>query len=340
MRCKRFKQRDLLLYCYGELDGAKRARVEEHLQRCAFCRDFIRQQEALKKLLEKDELPEISSLVVERLNRQVIEKLSGEERTVPGTGRWFFTKLIGILYYPMSKPAYAFSSLLVMFVAGLIVGKIWMGSTILNDPGLLASLIESRSEMSSEERDYMKKLVAGYFLGSKELEVKDVKKVRADGSGNGWVQVDFEIKKEMNLTGGLDDPVILNVLRYSALYDRDPHKRARAVRMLYLSRRFMENREVFLAVLLNDKDLEPRIQALEAVSRFVDNDEVREALKKVLLNDPVEKIRIQALEVLSKKEDRSLIPVFALVAYRDSSETLRIRAKEILGKLYEGGIKR
>ena len=181
----------------------------------------------------------------------------------------------------------------------------------------------------------MKKLVAGYFLWSKELEVKGVKEVKAGDSGNGWIQVDFKINKEMNLTGGLDDPVILNVLRYSALYDRDPEKRVRAVRMLYLSKRFAENKEVFLAVLLNDKDPGPRVQALEAVTEFVGDEEVKEALKKVLLNDPDEKIRMQALDVLGKTGDRSLIPIFALVAYRDSSETLQMRAKEILAKLYD-----
>jgi len=335
MKCKKFKRGDLLLYYYGELNGVRRLRVEEHVKECAYCREFLKQQNAFGKLLDKDEVPQVSPLILERLNEQVIDRLTEEERDVPELKKGFLTKVIGILYYPMSKPVYAFSSLLVMFVVGLIIGKIWMGSAILNDPGLLASLIESRSEMSREERDYLKKLVAGYFLGSKELEVKGVKEVKAGDSGNGWIQVDFKINKEMNLTGGLDDPVILNVLRYSALYDRDPEKRVRAVRMLYLSKRFAENKEVFLAVLLNDKDPGPRVQALEAVTEFVGDEEVKEALKKVLLNDPDEKIRMQALDVLGKTGDRSLIPIFALVAYRDSSETLQMRAKEILAKLYD-----
>jgi len=337
MSCKKYKKEDLILYIYGEHDEYLRVEIENHLHCCEHCMDFLREYNQMEKFIDKHSIPEYSPLILERLNKKIMERIEDEKASPIREKKNLVSILRDIVYFPFSRPAYTFSTLVVTFVLGIIIGKLWMSSAIIEDPKIIASVIEGRKDMSIEEKEYIKKLVASYFLGSSELEVKELKditreKQKRTGTGRA-VQINFEVKKEMGLTGGLDDPVILNMLRYSALHDNDPDKRARALRLLVLSNRFYENKEVFLSSLLNEKEYKPRYVAFRYLKKYISDKEVKEVLKKVLLNDPDVLIRREAFEVLANTADQSLIPIFALVAYRETDDSLRSEAKAWLDRL-------
>ncbi len=119
MRCKNYKEK-IILYLYGELDEKGKAEVESHIRECTDCgQDLAYTRKVFKALDEtQDVIPEATwEKCWKEINTGIAEK--------PGNKKRFFA---------LPRWAYATASILVIFVAGIIIGRFWLA------PGAKSSL--------------------------------------------------------------------------------------------------------------------------------------------------------------------------------------------------------
>ena len=77
-----YKERDLLAYCYGELNPKKIKELQEHLLVCESCFSKVRGFEKTLNLIKGQKLKKIPEGLLNDYTRQVYEKLNKKPKTV------------------------------------------------------------------------------------------------------------------------------------------------------------------------------------------------------------------------------------------------------------------
>lgn len=111
--CKRFEE-DLVLYYYGESSSSDRARVEEHLERCAPCSGFLDDLRGLlPQLVEAKNLPES---FWDAYYKEVVQKIAAQQEERPW---WhaFFAPL-----RPWAVPAFG-TAVIAVFAFALMIER-------------------------------------------------------------------------------------------------------------------------------------------------------------------------------------------------------------------------
>ena len=111
MTCRRFKK-DMLMDIYGELNKKERRRLEEHLARCASCREEFEANRKVLSSLEQAPAEPAPRVDWER-NWKAIESGLEPNRRRPGF----------LAAFP--RWAYAPLALAVLFILGMAVGRYW-----------------------------------------------------------------------------------------------------------------------------------------------------------------------------------------------------------------------
>jgi anti-sigma factor RsiW len=83
----RYREEDLLLYYYGELDPAARSGLEEHLETCSSCRDWLRQLSCLLDSIPRPEI-EITPAEITRFAARVAERAGAGRVWRPSLPVW------------------------------------------------------------------------------------------------------------------------------------------------------------------------------------------------------------------------------------------------------------
>lgn len=113
MKCKKHEEK-IILYLYGELGESERAELEEHIKECPVCsRDLAYTKKVLKLLDEvKEEIPEANwQKCWKEIDSGIGEKFS-KKKTLFALPQW----------------AYAAAALVIIFAAGIIIGRFWFFS--------------------------------------------------------------------------------------------------------------------------------------------------------------------------------------------------------------------
>ena len=76
-----YKERDLLAYCYGELNPKKIKEVQKHLLICKSCFSRVRGFQKTINLIKEQRLNKIPEDILNNYTRQVYEKLNKKPRT-------------------------------------------------------------------------------------------------------------------------------------------------------------------------------------------------------------------------------------------------------------------
>lgn len=318
----------LLLYFLDELSESEKRIFQLHLEECKDCRRKLHELEVMNEKLSS--VPEIvpSDALLQRANREVLNKLQAKTKKLSGF-KERFRDLLDSVQVAFAHPQYQLITACLIFVLGLFVGKAWLSSDLLSDPELLLNFAR-RQDLTELDRDNLQKVFATYLLYSGDIEIADLMQKNEINNENGIVEVDFKVETGLALTGGLDDPAIQDMLMYSALHDKEAERRRRAVKLLSMAEPNKKIESTLTAVMLRDKNEEIRQKAAETLTVSGGSEQVTEAFKSVVLHDPSEKLRIMALEYLNNINQEGVIPVIALAASRDSSEIVRDRAFEIL----------
>jgi hypothetical protein len=112
MRCKKYKEK-IILYLYGELDEKTKAEVESHIRQCEDCaQDFAYTKRVFKALDEAQEgMPEASwEKCWKEIDAGIAEK-TGKKKN----------------FFALPSWAYATAAVLAIFVAGMLIGRFWLG---------------------------------------------------------------------------------------------------------------------------------------------------------------------------------------------------------------------
>ena len=234
-----------------------------------------------------------------------------------------------------ARPQYQLVSIGVTFIIGIFVGKLWLSSGLRHDPGMLANFVNYQVALTDTEKDQFQKALANYLLRSGGIEVAELVQGPADDDGDGLVEVNIKVDKDIAVKGGLDDPTILNMLQYSATHEKDKTRRLRAIKLLSRTPQNPNNEATMISVLLNDAVLEVRNLALETLKSYNVNPQIMDAYKTISLRDSSTEIRSVAMEQLYKNADKTIVPILALIASNESDTTLRNTAQKYLDEIVE-----
>ncbi|MDO9549289.1 MAG: HEAT repeat domain-containing protein [Candidatus Marinimicrobia bacterium] len=326
----------LLLYFYDELNADDIKLFEKHLSECSECTGELNRLNGMKHSLQNMSHPAPSSVLIERANAKIMTKI---RQTKQRKFKWTLSGLLDDIQDTFTsifaRPRYQLISIGITFIIGIFVGKLWLSSGLRHDPGMLANFVNYQVALSDTEKDQFKKALANYLLQSGGIEVSELVQGPSDDDGDGLVEVNIRVDKDIAVKGGLDDPTILNMLQYSAIHEKDKTRRSRAIKLLSKTPQNPNNEATMISVILNDAEQEVRDLALDALTSYKVNTRIMDAYKTIALRDSSTEIRSTALEQLYKNADKSVVPILALIASNDSDTTLRNTAQKYLDKIVE-----
>jgi len=328
----RFKEM-LLLYHYGELTNAERRRLESHLTTCDECRAELEQLTTMQRQFSLASQKAAQPELIERLNRRVMRQIQSRPRPAWfGRVRQLAEDILDELGHSLIRPRYQLISAGVIFLVGVLVGKIWLSTGLIHDPDMLLNFIGQQAALSRTDQAMFQRAVANYMLQSGNVEIAEL--VQSGGAENagGLVQVNLKVEKSFALSGGLDDPMILNTLRYSALHDQDSPRRTRAVRLLTEAVPTPENENTLAAVARHDPLSLNRQEALEFLAKRPISESLLQTFMSIALRDSSRSLRESAIEYLGESGSAEVVPVLALVSAHDPDAELRLLAQKQLAR--------
>lgn len=324
----------LLLYFHNELNPGDQKIFLRHLEFCSDCRQELDSLAKLKKYLAISPRIIPTRTLVERANQQVMTKIHKTKKSrIFDLAAGWLEILQDAVSGLITRPQSLLVTIGVTFIIGIFVGKLWLSSGLQHDPNMLANFVNYQASMTTGEKEILQKALANYLIQSGGIEVADLFQNSKDEDGDGVVEVNLKIEKDLALKGGLDDPTILNMLRYSALHDTDKARRLRALKLLSQTPQILENESTMIAVLLNCSEPELRIRALEYLTTYAINSQIMDTYKTLALRDSSDTIRTIALEQLHQNADESVIPVLALIAANDKNDQIRKTAQNYLNQI-------
>ncbi len=321
----------LLLYFYDELSNGNRKIFESHLSSCPVCTKKLAQLTTMKNSLNAIQLPRPSTVLIERANAKVLEKIRAYKR-FPLKDRIMniFDDLQEALTGIFTQPRYQLVSLGVTLIIGMFIGKLWLSSGLRHDPGMLANFVNYQAALTDSEKENLQKALANYLLQSGGIEVAELVQGDPDTDGDGIVEVNVKVEKDFALKGGLDDPTIINMLQYSALNEKDKARRLHALKLLAKTHQNPNNESTFISVLLNDTEQDVRMLALETLRSYTIDEQILDTYKTLALRDSSSLIRSIVLENLYTNADATVIPILALIASNDENGDIRDTAQKYL----------
>jgi len=326
----------LLLYFYGELNAVDMKLVGQHLAECTKCSGELGRLNEMKHSLQYMSRPIPGSVLVERANAKVMGVI---RQTKQHKLKWTISGLLDDIQDTFTsifaRPQYQLVSIGVTFIIGIFVGKLWLSSGLRHDPGMLANFVNYQVALTDTEKDQFQKALANYLLQSGGIEVAELVQGSADDDGDGLVEVNIKVDRDIAVKGGLDDPTILNMLQYSAIHEKDKTRRLQAIKLLSKTPQNPNNEATMISVILNDAEQKVRDLALDALKSYNVNTQIMDAYKTIALRDSSTEIRLAAMEQLYKNADRSVVPILALIASNDSDTTLRNTAQKYLDEIVE-----
>jgi len=326
----------LLLYFYEELNPGDTKLFENHLAQCPECSRELSRLKEMKTALQNIARPVPDAALVERANIKVMQTIrQTRQRKLKWTISGILDDIQDTFTGIFTRPQYQLISIGITFILGVFVGKLWLSSGLRHDPGMLANFVNYQVALTDTEKDQFQKALANYLLQSGGIEVAELVQSPADDNGDGLVEVNIKIDKDIAVKGGLDDPTILNMLQYSAIHEKDKTRRLRAIKLLTKTPQNINNESTMISVLLNDSEQDLRVCALNALKSYNLNPRIMDAYKTIALRDSSTDIRSAAMEQLYLNADESVIPILALIASNDSDTTLRKTAQKYLDKIVE-----
>ncbi len=325
----------LMLYFFNELSEPKKKAFEIHLKECAHCQTELSKLKIMNSKLadtpDKVPTPEL----IEKVNMKIMAAIAPEpSNSLINKITDSFQEFYNSMLMAFTRPQYQFASMGATLIIGILIGKIWLSSGLQNDPEMLISLINRQSDLTAEQQSKFRNAFANYMIQSGDVELSElVQENPTDSQNDNMVMVNFKVKKDFALKGGLDNQAIQNMLRFSARHEKEPARRMRAVKLLSNSPQNKDIEETLIAVLLHDENESIRKEAMEAICQYNDSEESKDALKTVVLNDTSATLRIQAINFLKEIGSEDVIPIIALTSIRDNDEEVKNIAKNVLEEL-------
>ena len=326
----------LLLYFYDELNTRDTQIFKDHLANCSECSGELNRLNEMKSSLQNISVPVPSSVLVERANAKIMSMIrQSKQRKLKWTLAGVLDDIQDTITGIFARPQYQLISIGITFIIGIFVGKLWLSSGLRHDPGMLANFVNYQVALTDTEKNQFQKALANYLLKSGGIEVAELVQGPNDDDGDGMVEVNIKVDKDIALKGGLDDPTILNMLQYSATHEKDKTRRLRAIKLLSKTAQNPNNEATMISVILNDNEQEIRSFALGTLTSYNINTRIMDTFKTISLRDSSTEIRSAAMEQLYQNADETVVPILALIASNETDITLRNTAQKYLDEIVE-----
>ncbi len=164
------------------------------------------------------------------------------------------------------------------------------------------------------------------------MRANELKNLKLTSGINGDNRIHFALEtgKNYDITGGVNDPDIQQLLFYLLLNDENPGKRLKAVRLLKESAPQLDAQAVLVSALLTDINPGIRLRSIEILKNYESSDLIIDACIKTLLQDENEAVRQKALEIISNNPVEKSLPVLQIVSVMDDNEFIRTQAARML----------
>lgn len=255
------------LYLYGELDFAQEEALEQHLEQCASCREFLarekmwhtglnagRRDAPLELLAECRQ--ELVSTITQEAEKRKAQHLFWRNWTEPFTGRWS----LGL----------ALASFLVFI-------------------GFTSARWIDRHGLS----------LATENSGTSDMSLVNPPRIRdIQPDGHNQVRILFDQVNRRAVTGTPDDKTIRGLLLTAMQDTADPGIRVDSVEVLK-GQDGADVRDALLKTVRHDPNAAVRLKALESLRPFASDPATRDALKFVLQRDNNPDVRSEAIDILA-----------------------------------------
>ncbi len=161
----------------------------------------------------------------------------------------------------------------------------------------------------------------------KTNELRDIK-LAGKTNGNGHVYFAMETSKKYDIRGGINDPVIQQLLYYLLLNDENPGKRLKALKLLKEAAPQLDATAVLVSSLLTDENPGVRLRSIELLDGYNASEMIIDACIKTLLEDENEAVRQKALDIIARHPAERSLPVLRIVSAMDNNKYIRIRATQ------------
>jgi len=306
-QCKQFRQW-IWLALYDELPVDQKEILEQHVQDCPECQlDYEAARQTVKVLNHKLQL-EASERQLNQSRTELHQRLLllSQPRFYPNwlNRLWKFVSLDFTSGWRMAFAA-------AVFVIGLFLGKI---------------LFYPENENFS--------LSTGIAPALTEATMSNIEAIQYDPASR-QVTIQLSTVNDMVIQGNVEETAIQQLLANSLMTEDRPNIRLQMVKALQQTTSLNENLIYSLSKFI-DREENPgiRLKAVRLLTSIPISSSIKEILARVLvrvlLNDPNAAIRIEAFNGLIKLKNNLLAPVILNAAKSDSSEYIRLRARQML----------
>ena len=292
-------ERDLALYCYGELTPQDEERVEHHLAACPACQAELERFRSLFAALDSRETPLSANLLTECRDDLMGAVLREPRPTVVKPSPWrLFREAFAALAMPAVRwrqPVGAMALIALGFIS--------------------ARLLPTGS-------------VNAFPSPAPESVISNVRSVQQDPGGR--VRVAFDEVRRRSVTGGLEDENIQRLIMAAMRQEANPGVRVETLSVLKDAAVPAEIRDILVYTMQNDPNAGVRLKALESLRGFAAEPSVRKGLARALIQDDNPGVRIQAIDLLVQHKDGSMVGVLQELMGREENEYIRMRTTRAL----------
>ncbi len=320
----------LMLFHLGELSEMEISIFQAHLKTCDKCQQELNELQEMAGILDKEPEEQPTMEMVQKANRNIMAELNkSEKETSVSSIKEFLNDFADSFAQLFAQPKVQLSGMAATLVIGVLIGKAWLSTGLKNNPDMMIHLLSNNTSLSTEQYQKFQNTLANSMLKSGNVEVEDFLNDQ-NVSEDGIISVSYKLKNNFEARGGLDDPVVRNMLLYSARQDESPGKRMQAVNLLSSIGMTDKIEETFSAVILHDENDKIRLKVADILSHHNLKKETLESFKSVALKDDNSDMRLKAIEVLQSQNAENLETVLAVMATRDRNKEVKQVATEAL----------
>ena len=308
MNCE-WVRKNLFLYAYDELPDDARYELEQHLLRCAECKEELALTRELHSKFLTFAVREPSPNLVASSRMRLQEALEN----APQGSFWRRFAFDPAVWLRQMKFAPALAA--IIFIAGFAGG---IGSTyqILN---------ASHNPVPANDN-----------ASTAEASISGISSVRRE-PGTDQVSIKYDTVSTQEAQGSLNDQRIQQLLLFASRNNYNSGVRMDSINLLTQSRNDAGARDALAYALRYDSNPGVRLQALAGLGPFVKDDvRVRDVVLVALLNDSNPGIRMQALRLLEPcRADGSVRVVLQRLERGDDNKFIRSQARTMLAQTDE-----
>lgn len=303
----RFNGKQLIAFVYDELEGTERAAFEAHLRGCEACRQELAELRGLMQVVPRQPLIVPSDAELHALRRRVSETLRRPKSTiVPGRHRGLFSFIV-------ARPIFQFGFALLLLAFGFLLGRSSLGppaSEFGSSSEALQTLLAASAKIQAANSR-----IHPYLAGVDRLKYDPA---------TGQVEIHYNTVNDIALSGDLRNPLVRDLLQLALRDSDNPAVRLHALKAIggmapqqpIVEPDFIET---LARVLRTESNTGIRLQVLRVLRALPMQAEIKNLFVWVVLYDREMALRIEAMEALTKGD--SLLVDFGILQEAAKKDT-------------------